>query len=48
MEQGAGLGLPISWAIMRAMGGNLTVEFMQDGTSFFRLSLNRVDPPDRQ
>ena len=48
MEQGAGLGLPISWAIMRAMGGNLAVEFLQDGTSFFRLSLNRVDPPDRQ
>ncbi len=48
MEQGGGLGLPISWAIMRAMGGNLTVEFLQGGTSFCRLSLNCVDPPDRQ
>jgi signal transduction histidine kinase len=35
--QGAGLGLPISRAIMRSMGGDLTVEFAPDGTSFFRL-----------
>lgn len=37
--RGAGLGLPISRAIMRAMGGDLTVEFRDDGASFFRLSL---------
>jgi len=40
---GAGLGLPISRAIMRAMGGGLTVEFAPDGTSFFRLTLPRHD-----
>ncbi len=40
-SQGAGLGLPISRAIMRAMRGDLTVEFASDGTSFFRLSLPR-------
>ncbi len=34
---GAGLGLPISRAIMLTMGGDLTVEFAPDGTSFFRL-----------
>ena len=38
---GAGLGLPISKAIARAMGGDLTVEFRPDGTSFFRLHLPR-------
>ncbi|WP_413206961.1 ATP-binding protein [Rhodospirillum sp. A1_3_36] len=37
LGQGAGLGLPISRTIMRAMGGDLTVEFAPDGTSFFRL-----------
>jgi len=36
---GAGLGLPISRAIMRAMEGDLTIEFAPDGTSFFRLRL---------
>ena len=36
-QHGAGLGLPISRAIMRSMGGDLTVEFAPDGTSFFRL-----------
>ena len=41
-DQGAGLGLPISRAIMRAMNGDLTIEFARDGTSFFRLSLGRV------
>ena len=40
-SQGAGLGLPISRAIMRAMHGDLTVEFAGDGTSHFRLSLPR-------
>jgi Na+/proline symporter/nitrogen-specific signal transduction histidine kinase len=38
-DEGAGLGLPISRAIMRTMGGDLTVEFAPDGTSFFRLRL---------
>lgn len=37
--QGAGLGLPISRAIMRAMNGDLTVEFAPNGTSYFRLRL---------
>lgn len=41
-NQGAGLGLPISRAIMRAMNGDLTLEFSADGTSFFRVSLARV------
>ncbi|MGI9492666.1 MAG: sensor histidine kinase, partial [Geminicoccaceae bacterium] len=40
--QGAGLGLPISRAIMRAMRGDLTVEFAADDTSYFRLSLPRL------
>ena len=39
MDHGAGLGLPISRAIMRAMSGDLTLEFAADGTSFFRVSL---------
>jgi signal transduction histidine kinase len=38
-DKGAGLGLPISRAIMRTMGGDLTVEFRPDHTSFFRLHL---------
>ena len=42
-SQGAGLGLPISRAIMRAMEGDLTVEFAPDGTSFFRLRMPRAD-----
>ena len=37
LESGAGLGLPISRAIMRAMGGDLTLEFADDNTSFFRI-----------
>ena len=41
---GAGLGLPISRAIMLAMNGDLTVEFAPDGTSFFRLRMPRVGP----
>ena len=40
-SQGAGLGLPISRAIMRAMRGDLTIEFAEAGTSYFRLSLPR-------
>jgi hypothetical protein len=43
-DQGAGLGLPISRAIMRTMGGDLTVEFAPDNTSFFRLRLALVQP----
>ncbi len=39
---GAGLGLPISRAIMRAMNGDLTVEFASDRTSFFRLSFSQL------
>ncbi|MEM9736437.1 MAG: ATP-binding protein, partial [Pseudomonadota bacterium] len=38
-DHGAGLGLPISRAIMRNMGGELGVAFNPDGTSFFRVSL---------
>ncbi|MEM6661743.1 MAG: ATP-binding protein, partial [Pseudomonadota bacterium] len=41
-DQGAGLGLPISRAIMRTMGGDLTIEFADDQTSFFRASLPRA------
>ncbi len=38
-SQGAGLGLPISRAIMRNMGGDLTVEQADDDSRFFRLRL---------
>ena len=38
-NQGAGLGLAISRAIMRKMAGDLTVQFVSDNVSFFRLSL---------
>ena len=41
-DKGAGLGLPISQAIMKAMEGDLTLEFDPDGTSFFRLHLKAV------
>ncbi|MEM8597539.1 MAG: HAMP domain-containing sensor histidine kinase, partial [Pseudomonadota bacterium] len=37
--QGAGLGLPISRTIAQRMGGDLTVEFREDETSFFRVTL---------
>ena len=36
---GAGLGLPISRAIMRAMGGDIYIIFAPEGSSFFRLRL---------
>ncbi len=40
-DHGAGLGLPISRAIMRAMNGDLTVEFKSDRTSFFRVTVQQ-------
>lgn len=43
-DEGAGLGLPISRAIMQVMGGDLTVEFQPDGTSFFRVRLPASGP----
>ena len=42
-SHGAGLGLPISRAIMLAMNGDLTVEFAPDGTSSFRVRMPRAD-----
>ncbi|MGF1446950.1 MAG: ATP-binding protein [Pikeienuella sp.] len=52
-SQGAGLGLPISRAAIRRMGGELSVVFNADQTSFFRVRLPRIgaagmppDPPD--
>ena len=42
-DQGAGLGLPISRAFMNAMNGDLTVEFVSESVSFFRLSLARAE-----
>jgi len=39
--QGAGLGLPISKAIMRRMQGDLTAEFDPSGAGFFRVTLLR-------
>jgi len=38
---GAGLGLPISRAVMRRMQGDLQILFREDGTSYFRIRLPR-------
>ncbi|HUV21059.1 MAG TPA: ATP-binding protein, partial [Gammaproteobacteria bacterium] len=46
IDHGAGLGLSISRAIVRSMGGNLTLEFADDETSFFRLRLPRSLAPE--
>ena len=48
LDQGAGLGLPISRALMQAMGGDLTVEFAEDGSSFFRASISLTSPSASQ
>ena len=41
LAHGAGLGLPISRAIMRAMNGDLTAEFNDSDVSCFRLRLQQ-------
>ncbi len=46
LDEGAGLGLAISRAIMRQMQGDLTVEFAADGTSFFRVRFALPDTVD--
>ncbi len=46
LDEGSGLGLSISRAIMRTMGGDLTVEFTDDATSFFRVRLIRILTPE--
>ena len=46
LDHGAGLGLSISQAIARNMGGDLTLEFAADETSFFRLSLTHSKAPE--
>jgi signal transduction histidine kinase len=48
LDHGAGLGLSISQAIARNMGGDLTLEFAADETSFFRLHLALTQAPARQ
>ncbi len=47
-HQGAGLGLPISRAAIRRMGGDLTVVFAADQTSFFRVRLPRLGTGGRE
>ncbi len=47
-DQGAGLGLPICRAIMRAMNGDVTLEFIEDGSSFFRVILVPTTEPSGQ
>ncbi|GAB5470680.1 MAG: ATP-binding protein [Rhodospirillales bacterium] len=47
-DQGAGLGLPICRAIMRAMDGDVIAEFVEDGSSFFRVILVASTEPARQ
>ena len=39
LNKGAGLGLPISRAIMQSMKGKLTLEFTDTGSTFFRIKL---------
>ena len=39
LDHGAGLGLPISRAIVRMMNGDLTIVFRPDSSSFFRVTL---------
>lgn len=48
MKQGAGLGLPISRAIMRTMGGDLEAVFDDSGGSFFRLTIPLTDQSELQ
>ena len=43
-DQGAGLGLPISRAIMRNMGGDLHLEYGSGDAGFFRVQLPLQEP----
>ena len=47
-EHGAGLGLPISRAIMRTMGGDLTIENGADSSTFFRIRLQLAEESAQQ
>lgn len=44
---GVGLGLPISRALMRRMGGDLTVLFTRADAGYFRVVLRRAGPQPR-